>query len=181
MIIVIVAAVLIVGGIIGSKIYFGMQMGKMMAGFANMPQIVSAAPAELATWQDETKATGSVRALRGADLAAQALGIVDKISFESGADVKAGAVLLRLRLNDDPAKLEQLKASAALAEQTYKRDLEQFAAEAVSQAQDRQRRCQPEIGARAGARRSRRWSTRKSCVRRSRAAWASARSTPGSI
>lgn len=135
MIIVIVAAVLIVGGIIGSKIYFGMQMGKMMAGFANMPQIVSAAPAELATWQDETKATGSVRALRGADLAAQASGIVDKISFESGADVKAGAVLLRLRLNDDPAKLEQLKASAALAEQTYKRDLEQFAAEAVSQAQ----------------------------------------------
>jgi len=75
-----------------------------------------------------------LRAVRGADLAAQASGVVDQIRFESGSDVPAGAVLLKLKPNDDPAKLEQLQAAAVLAEQTYKRDQEQFAAQAISQA-----------------------------------------------
>jgi membrane fusion protein (multidrug efflux system) len=77
---------------------------------------------------------GSLRAVRGADLGAQASGVVDRISFESGNDVQKGAVLLRLRPNDDPAKLAQLEATATLAGQTLKRDREQLAAQAISQA-----------------------------------------------
>ncbi len=72
--------------------------------------------------------------MRGADLSAQASGVVDEISFESGNEVPAGKVLLRLKPNDDYAKLQQLQAAAELAEQTYKRDQEQFAAQAISQA-----------------------------------------------
>jgi membrane fusion protein (multidrug efflux system) len=134
-VIVVVVAILLVGGIIGWKIYSGMQMGKKMAGFANFPQTVSTAVATSTSWQAHSETVGSVRALRGADMAAQAAGVVESIPFESGNEVPAGAVLLRLRLNDDGAKLEQLQAAAVLAEQTYKRDQEQFAAQAISQAQ----------------------------------------------
>ena len=133
-VIVIVVAVLVVGGIYGYVISKGMAMGKRMGAMAQAPQTVSTAVAEASIWQAESQAVGSVRALRGADLAAQASGVVDKIEFESGNEVAAGATLLRLRLNDDGAKLEQLQASAVLAEQTYQRDREQFAAQAISQA-----------------------------------------------
>lgn len=134
MVIVVVVAVLLVGGILGFKIFAGMKMGKAMAAMGQAPQTVSTAVAAATDWQAESQAVGNVRALRGADLAAQAAGIVDKIEFESGNEVAAGATLLRLRLNDDAAKLDQLEAAAVLAAQTLKRDLEQFAAQAISQA-----------------------------------------------
>ncbi len=41
---------------------------------------------------------------------------------------------MRLKPNDDFAKLQQLEAAAELAAQTYQRDQEQFAAQAISQA-----------------------------------------------
>jgi membrane fusion protein (multidrug efflux system) len=59
---------------------------------------------------------------------------VEQIAFDSGNEVPAGKVLLRLNPNDDYAKLQQLQAAAELADQTLKRDQEQFAAQAVSQA-----------------------------------------------
>ena len=133
-VLVVAGAVLIVGGIFWYRISTGIAMGKRMGALALAPQTVSTAVAEATVWQAESEAVGTVRALRGADLAAQAAGVVDKIEFESGNEVSAGATLLRLRLNDDGAKLEQLEATAMLAEQTYKRDQEQFAAQAISQA-----------------------------------------------
>ncbi len=94
---------------------------------------VATATASLQQWQPKLDATGTLRASRGADLAAEVSGIVDTIEFASGSDVTAGTVLLRLRLNDDPARLEQLQAAANLAEITYARDLKQLKAQAVAQ------------------------------------------------
>lgn len=128
----IVVAVLM-GGIFGYHLFMGKMMAKYMAAGGNAPQTVSTVVAARATWQARMQATGSVRAVRGADLAAQVAGVVDTIDFESGADVPAGAPLLRLKLNDDTAKLQQFQAAAELAAQTYKRDQEQFAAQAISQ------------------------------------------------
>jgi membrane fusion protein, multidrug efflux system len=101
---------------------------------ASAPQTVSTIIAASASWQSYTEALGSARAIRGADLAAQASGVVDKIHIESGTEVPAGTVLLTLRPNDDPAKLAQLEAQAELAAITLKRDEEQLAARAISQA-----------------------------------------------
>lgn len=94
---------------------------------------VATAQATLQDWQKRLDATGTLRASRGADLAAEVPGIVDQIDFVSGADVAVGAVLLRLRPNDDVAKLEQLQAAASLAEINYARDLKQLRAQAVAQ------------------------------------------------
>ncbi len=114
--------------------FVGKMIKQGMAKGAAAPAAVATTKAMMTSWQAHTQAVGSVRAVRGADLSAQASGVVDQISFESGNQVGRGAVLLRLRPNDDPAKLAQLQAEATLAEQTLSRDKEQLAAQAISQA-----------------------------------------------
>lgn len=98
------------------------------------PAVVSTTVARPSSWQDSISAVGSLRAARGADLAAEVPGIVDAIGFESGQDVAAGTVLVRLRPNDDAAKLAELQAAADLAATNLARDQKQFRAQAVSQA-----------------------------------------------
>ncbi|MBS0641159.1 MAG: efflux RND transporter periplasmic adaptor subunit [Acetobacteraceae bacterium] len=100
----------------------------------NTVPTVATGKAVLAEWQPRQIATGTARAVKGADLSAEVGGIVDEISFESGQTVQAGTVLLRLRPNDDPAKLQQLQAAADLAAITLERDQRQLAAKAISQA-----------------------------------------------
>jgi membrane fusion protein (multidrug efflux system) len=98
------------------------------------PATVSTTVARATAWQDSLQAVGTLRAVRGADLAAEMSGVVDEVKFESGADVEKGAVLLKLRPNDDAARLAELQAAADLAAQNLARDTKQFAAQAVSQA-----------------------------------------------
>ncbi len=101
---------------------------------AEPPQTVSDIAVRQQAWQSRLKAYGQVRAVQGAELSSQVPGIVDEIDFQSGQDVKAGAVLLRLRLYDDPAKLQQLEAEVSLYEANLARDQKQFAAQAISRA-----------------------------------------------
>jgi membrane fusion protein (multidrug efflux system) len=95
---------------------------------------VATATATSEPWQTDLSAVGSLRASSGADLAAEIGGVVDSIQFESGQNVAVGAVLLKLRLNDDLAKLQQLQASADLSQINYDRDLRQLRVQGVSQA-----------------------------------------------
>ena len=108
---------------------------EVMAQFAPPPPVVSTTTASLEPWQPELAAVGTVKAAKGADLATQVAGIVSTINFESGADVKAGTLLMALQSADDVARLESLRASAALAKLTLERDKRQLQAQAISQQQ----------------------------------------------
>jgi membrane fusion protein, multidrug efflux system len=130
--IVIVGAIL--AGVFLWQAFIGKITQKFMAGAATAPQIVSTIVAAEDKWQSRLQATGSLRAVRGADLSSLASGIVEEIHFDSGNDVPAGKLLLRLRPIDDYALLQQLEAVAELADQNLKRDREQFAAQAIAQA-----------------------------------------------
>ncbi len=134
MIIMLGVVVLILGPIFGFeavlKPYF---IKKFIATLANPPQTVSDATASLQDWQKQLRAVGSLRAARGADLSAQIGGIVGAIHFDSGAEVAENTLLIELNAADDIAKLNSLKATAALARITYDRDQRQFKAQAVSQ------------------------------------------------
>jgi membrane fusion protein (multidrug efflux system) len=134
----VVIMLLIVAALLGAVFgwqYIGGKMGKkFMDAAASAPQTVSAIPAAASEWQSFIQSTGTLRAVRGADLSAQASGVVDEIAIDSGSEVPIGKVLLRLKPNDDYARLQQLQAAAELAAQTLKRDQEQFTAQAVSQA-----------------------------------------------
>jgi membrane fusion protein, multidrug efflux system len=125
---------LILGAIFGFELVAKpIFMKKFLAAHANPPQTVSTTVAKVAEWQPQLEAIGSLRAARGADLSTQVAGTVSAIHFESGAEVQAGTLLVELAAQDDIAKLDALKATAALARITYERDRRQLRAQAVSQ------------------------------------------------
>ena len=123
----------VLGGVFAFKAFVAGKIRESLAGFATMPQTVSTTTAAVQDWQPRLEAVGSLRAMNGADLSSQVSGIVSAIHFESGADVKEGDLLLELASADDLAKLQALKASAALAKITYDRDVRQLKAQAVAQ------------------------------------------------
>lgn len=134
MIIMLLLAGLVFGGIFGFQSFKAKMIQKAMASLSAPTQTVSAATATSQPWQSQIEAVGSLRAMNGADLALEASGIVDELRFNSGDDVEAGQTLLRLRNDDDISKLRALEATADLAQITYDRDQKQFKAQAVSQA-----------------------------------------------
>jgi membrane fusion protein (multidrug efflux system) len=134
MVIMLVAVAIVLGGIFGFQAFKAAMIKKFMSAMSAPPQTVSAAKAEYTEWQPRIEAVGSLRAVKGADLSLEVSGVVDSIMFKSGDDVKQGALLLKLRSDDDAAKLESLQATAELSQITYNRDLKQFKIQAVSQA-----------------------------------------------
>ena len=134
MVIMLVAVGVVFGGIFGFQAFKAAMIKKFMAGMSSPPQTVSATKASVSEWQPQIEAVGSLRAVKGADLSLEVSGVVDSISFNSGDDVAEGAVLLKLRSDDDVAKLESLQATAELNQITYERDQKQFKIQAVSQA-----------------------------------------------
>jgi membrane fusion protein, multidrug efflux system len=134
MVIMLIAVAIVLGGVFGFQVFKGIMIKKFMSAMGSPPQTVSATRAGYSEWQPKIEAIGSLRAVKGADLSLEVSGVVDSITFNSGDDVEAGAVLLKLRDTDDVARLQSLQATAELNEITYQRDLKQFKIQAVSQA-----------------------------------------------
>jgi membrane fusion protein (multidrug efflux system) len=124
----------VAGGLIWFQHFKSGILSQVVANIRSEQPTVATARASMQEWQAAQTAVGTARASKGADLAAEIGGVVDQIDFESGQTVPAGTVLLRLRPDDDAAKLAQLQASADLAEITLQRDQKQLAAHGVAQA-----------------------------------------------
>jgi membrane fusion protein (multidrug efflux system) len=132
MIVMIVAVVALIALIAGIKV---LSIMRMIAGSKPPPPaVVSTAKAAYQEWQPELRAVGTLRAVRGADLALDVAGLVTRVNVRSGEEVKEGQVLLQLRDSEDVAQLRQLEAAAALAEVTYARTKEQLAVQVISKA-----------------------------------------------
>ena len=134
MVIMLVAVGVVFAAIFGFQVFKAAMIKKFMAGMSSPPQTVSATKVSSSEWQPQIEAVGSLRAVKGSDLSLEVSGVVDSISFNSGDDVEEGAVLLKLRSEDDAAKLESLQATADLNQIIYDRDQKQFKIQAVSQA-----------------------------------------------
>jgi membrane fusion protein (multidrug efflux system) len=128
----ILAVLLLIALIAGIKV---MMIMRMMAGMKPPPPaVVSTAKAKYEEWQPALNAVGTLRAVRGADLALDVAGLVTKVNLRSGDEVKEGEVLLQLRDTEDVAQLRQLEAAAALASVTFDRAKQQLAVQAISKA-----------------------------------------------
>ena len=134
MIIMLIAAAIVLGGVFGFQVFKAHMIKQVMAKFVNPPQTVSTTVAADQDWQPHLSAVGTLRAENGANLSLQLSGIVDQLDFKSGDDVQKGQVLLRLRNDDDVAKLQSLQANAELARINYDRDRKQLLIHAVAQA-----------------------------------------------
>lgn len=97
------------------------------------PQTVTTALASYDTWQPALSAVGSLRAMRGADLAFEVSGVVTQVSAAPGGEVKQGQLLVQLNDSVEAAQLKQLQAALALAKVTLARAKEQLAIHAISQ------------------------------------------------
>src|ERR1700691_3818200 len=109
MVIMLIAVAIVLGGIFGFQLFKAAMIKKFMSAMASPPQTVSTSKAGFSQWQPKIEAIGSLRAVKGADLSLEVSGVVGSISFDSGNDVDQGALLLKLRSEDDVAKLESLQ------------------------------------------------------------------------
>lgn len=133
MIIMIIAVLLLVAVLVGIKV---LMIQKMLAGMKPPPpSVVSTAKATMQEWQPTLNAVGTLRAVRGADLALDVAGLVTKVNLRSGDEVHEGDVLLQLRDTEDVAQLRQLEAAAELAQVTFDRAKQQLAVKAISKAE----------------------------------------------
>jgi membrane fusion protein (multidrug efflux system) len=98
-------------------------------------QTVTAIKVTSSEWQPQLAAVGTLAPVRGVDVTTEIAGLVRKVNFKSGDEVKAGQVLFELNADSDLAQLRALQASADIAATTLKRDKLQLAAQAISQAQ----------------------------------------------
>jgi membrane fusion protein, multidrug efflux system len=110
-----VAALVIFGGVFGVQAFFSAQTNKF---FDNMPQpavAVSSYVARTQRWSDDAQTVGTFVAVNGTDVTTEAGGVVRSIEFEPGQPVEAGAVLVRLNTANETATLKSLEAAARLA------------------------------------------------------------------
>jgi membrane fusion protein (multidrug efflux system) len=129
------AALLLVFALLaGTK---GAQFRKMMRAGESLqppPEAVTTAIVVRDSWGSSITAIGSVQPVMGVTLTAEIPGTVREIRFESGQDVKKGALLLRMDSSTERAELAAARADAQLAETELARTRTLLQASASSQA-----------------------------------------------
>lgn len=115
MAVMLLAMALLVGGIVGYKLYGRHMMNQGMAGQRPPPVVVSAAPAGATTWQPRLHAVGSFAAIQGIVVSAQLDGVVTRLGFESDSLVAAGELLVQQDVSTERAQLASAEAGATLA------------------------------------------------------------------
>ena len=97
--------------LIGGLAYFqfvikpNMVKGFISAAFAPKPTAVAVEVARIEKWPPQLTAIGTLRAYQGVAIAPQAAGEVTGIRFESGDDVEAGALLIKIDNSVEEADL----------------------------------------------------------------------------
>lgn len=133
MLIMLVLAGVVFGGIFGFEAFKGHMMKKFMSSMGNAPQAISTMIAGTQEWEPQLEAVGSLRAVQGVELSPEVSGTVSAVRFKQGQDIAKGTVLLEMVADNDIAKLHTLQAAADLAKVTYERDKQQFEFKAISQ------------------------------------------------
>lgn len=110
--------------------------GAIAAGksFQAPPEAVTTVITQLKPWQSGIEAVGSVAAVQGVTLSADQPGVVDKISFESGARVRAGDALVSLDTRQEHAQLAAAQAQRDLAKTNLDRTRKLFDQQVAAQA-----------------------------------------------
>lgn len=119
--IVLLACVLVFGGIFGFKWFVSTKITEF---FDNMPvpaATVTSAKAKQASWAVTLSAVGTVQAVNGIAITSRASGNIAAIHFKSGQRVKQGDLLLNIDDKEDRASLKALQAAAKLADENYQR------------------------------------------------------------
>lgn len=102
--------------------------------FKMPPEAVTTAVARTVDWPATLESVGSVAPVQGVVLSADLAGIVESISFESGAHVKAGQVLVTLDARQERAALAGAEAQLQLAKAQLDRSKKLLETQNIAQA-----------------------------------------------
>ena len=104
MVIMIVAVGLLLGLLGGFNLFRNVMIGRALRGGQEPPQTVSTTQAHAERWQPTLNTVGTLRAIRGADLAFEVPGVVVKVEAVAGAQVHPGEKLVSL--NDEAERAQ---------------------------------------------------------------------------
>src|SRR5258707_1026428 len=102
MLVLIIAAVITLGFLKIRTIQAAMAKGASMA---PPPPAVTTLVVKTEEWQPVLKAVGTLRAVHGVTVSTDMAGIVSEITFESGAEVKKGTVLVKMDTDQEEAQI----------------------------------------------------------------------------
>jgi membrane fusion protein (multidrug efflux system) len=124
---------LLAGVIVGIK---ALQIRALIDAGKNVPkpiETISTTVVETDKWVRSVESVGSLRAVQGADLSTETAGIVSRINFENGAEVREGDLLVELDTEAEQATLRSAEAEADLARTVYERTKTLRATNAIPQ------------------------------------------------
>jgi membrane fusion protein (multidrug efflux system) len=99
------------------------------------PEAVTTVVASSERWPSTLSPIGSVAAVHGVTVSADLPGIVESINFESGRQVRAGELLVRLDTSQERAQLAAAEAARDLAKLNSDRSEKLFEKQVISQAE----------------------------------------------
>jgi membrane fusion protein, multidrug efflux system len=130
-----VALVLLVAGaLVGIKALQIKTLAAAAKSFAPPPEAVAVATVHQEQWQGTLTAIGSITAVQGVTITPEIAGIVAEISFESGAVVAKGDLMVRLDTSSEEAQLRAIEAQLDLARLNLEREKSLRKQNMVSQA-----------------------------------------------
>jgi membrane fusion protein, multidrug efflux system len=123
---------IVLGGLGGAIAFYAFEwkpkfMAQMILGSPRPPETVSAEASRAENWQPQISGIGTLTASDGIDIAPQVGGVVEQVHFESGQDVKKGALLISLNIDTEEAELRSLTARLSNAESEVRRREELYA------------------------------------------------------
>ena len=121
MVIMILVALLLFGSVIGFNFYNFAQKGKEMASKPAPVFPVTTLTVKGSDWSPTLEAIGFIEPNQGLDISTQIAGTVDKLSFESGEQVKKGTLLLSLNTDVERANLKSSQGKLPAAKANYER------------------------------------------------------------
>jgi membrane fusion protein (multidrug efflux system) len=131
----VVVLVFALAGVKFKQISLLINFGKAAEAMGPPPEAVSTSIAAKTEWQGTIAAVGSVAAAKGVSISSEVPGVVTAIRFESGAQVKAGQVLVELDGSVERAQLKSVQARAELARTSAERSRRLFEKGALTRAQ----------------------------------------------
>ncbi len=128
-------SVLVFGGVLGLKWFSTKMMNEFIDNMPIPPVSINSVQVERQRWVNKLKAVGTLVAVNGADLTAEAEGRVTAIYFESGDVVEKGQLLLKMESAAEQGELDRLKAQEELADLNRRRQADLYKRGTISKSQ----------------------------------------------
>jgi len=129
-----IGLILVVAALAAIKMSQFKAMGEQAKKAVPPPEVVTTAPVESVYWETALTAVGSLTAVQGVTVAAELIGKVVEIAFESGKTVKKGDLLVRQDTGSEQAQLAGAVSQVTLTKTVLDRNAQMLPGKMISQA-----------------------------------------------